>query len=153
MLLQLFGMRSFATLYCLLTFSTTFGTYALATRLVGSSSYALLRLCVLTCHWHMHWQVPHGLRHCVTQAGGLYQWRARLHGDTENLCFGADCFRLTFLIAAALELGVMCLSFVLYCRTRSLYHRKVTRASALREAEGEVDDPTLPGREPSRVAP
>jgi hypothetical protein len=31
---ELFGMRNFATLYCLLQFGTTFGTYALATRLV-----------------------------------------------------------------------------------------------------------------------
>ena len=35
---QLFGMRSFATLYCLLQFSTTFGTYALATRLVSCAA-------------------------------------------------------------------------------------------------------------------
>ncbi|EIE19129.1 Nodulin-like-domain-containing protein [Coccomyxa subellipsoidea C-169] len=32
---ELFGMRNFATLYCLLQFGTTFGTYALATRLAG----------------------------------------------------------------------------------------------------------------------
>jgi hypothetical protein len=38
---QLFGMRSFATLYCLLQFSTTFGTYALATCLVRPSLEAL----------------------------------------------------------------------------------------------------------------
>lgn len=31
---ELFGMRSFASLYCLLQFATTFGTYAFATRLV-----------------------------------------------------------------------------------------------------------------------
>ena len=89
---------------------------------------------------------------CGMQAGGLYQWRARLHGDMDNVCYGADCFRLTFLIAAALELGVMCLSVVLYWRTRSLYCREVPHASALREAEGEVDDLTLPGQGPSRVA-
>lgn len=33
---ELFGMRNFATLYCLLQFGTTLGTYALATRLVCS---------------------------------------------------------------------------------------------------------------------
>ncbi|CAL8464603.1 g4138 [Coccomyxa elongata] len=32
---ELFGMRNFATLYCLLQFGTTLGTYALATRLAG----------------------------------------------------------------------------------------------------------------------
>ncbi|CAK0787583.1 hypothetical protein CVIRNUC_010805 [Coccomyxa viridis] len=32
---ELFGMRSFASLYCLLQFATTFGTYAFATRLAG----------------------------------------------------------------------------------------------------------------------
>ena len=31
---ELFGMCSFASLYCLLQFATTFGTYAFATRLV-----------------------------------------------------------------------------------------------------------------------
>lgn len=31
---ELFGMRRFATLYCLLQFATTFGTYTFATRLV-----------------------------------------------------------------------------------------------------------------------
>ncbi|KAK9904691.1 hypothetical protein WJX75_000633 [Coccomyxa subellipsoidea] len=66
---ELFGMRNFATLYCLLQFGTTFGTYALATRL----------------------------------AGGMYQVHAERHGDDGDVCIGADCFRLTFLIAAALE--------------------------------------------------
>ena len=46
--LQLFGMRSFATLYCLLTFSTTFGTYALATRLVRSA-FSLTALVICRC--------------------------------------------------------------------------------------------------------
>jgi hypothetical protein len=36
---ELFGMRSFATLYCLLQFATTFGTYALATRLVSDFAF------------------------------------------------------------------------------------------------------------------
>lgn len=34
---ELFGMRSFASLYCLLQFGTTFGTYAFATKLVRTS--------------------------------------------------------------------------------------------------------------------
>jgi hypothetical protein len=32
---ELFGMRNFASLYCVLQFATTFGTYALATRLAS----------------------------------------------------------------------------------------------------------------------
>ena len=89
----------------------------------------------------------------VLQAGGLYQWKARLHGDMENVCYGADCFRFTFLIAAAVELGAMCLSFILYCRTRSLYPRKPLPASGLQEVGGEVADLTSPGQQPSRIAP
>ena len=47
---ELFGMRSFASLYCLLQFATTFGTYAFATRLVRLRekdllSSALRRVC------------------------------------------------------------------------------------------------------------
>ena len=38
---ELFGMRRFATLYCLLQFATTFGTYVFATRLVRACSASL----------------------------------------------------------------------------------------------------------------
>ena len=45
---ELFGMRRFATLYCLLQFATTFGTYAFATRLVRGRSV------ILYCHVSLH---------------------------------------------------------------------------------------------------
>jgi len=41
---ELFGMCNFATLYCLLQFATTLGTYSLATRLVLSSACLLQEL-------------------------------------------------------------------------------------------------------------
>lgn len=41
---ELFGMRRFATLYCLLQFATTFGTYAFATRLVRACRVSLQSL-------------------------------------------------------------------------------------------------------------
>ena len=50
---ELFGMRSFASLYCLLQFATTFGTYAFATKLVrvGEDTYCLLPFPNLCSPW------------------------------------------------------------------------------------------------------
>jgi len=53
---ELFGMRRFATLYCLLQFGTTFGTYAFATRLVrvqhpDLTSLSLVIRLVTSDHW------------------------------------------------------------------------------------------------------
>ncbi|CAL5224648.1 g7366 [Coccomyxa viridis] len=87
---ELFGMRRFATLYCLLQFATTFGTYAFATRL----------------------------------AGGVYELHGRWHGDEGKQCYGADCYRSTFIVGACAEGAAMLLAIALYLRTRNLYARK-----------------------------
>lgn len=58
------------------------------------------------------------------QAGSIYQTHAARHGDDGDVCIGADCFRLTFLVAAALEVVAALLAVVLYCRTSNLYRAK-----------------------------
>ena len=45
---ELFGLRRFATLYCLLNYSTTLGAYLLATRLVRAPARLSFSLAVKT---------------------------------------------------------------------------------------------------------
>jgi hypothetical protein len=75
------------------------------------------------------------------QAGGVYQWRARLHGDAGDVCLGADCFRLTFLLGTAVELLAMLLALLLYHRTRTLYSSRGERGRALPQAQDECSAP------------
>ena len=46
---ELFGLRRFATLYCLLNYSTTLGAYLLATRLVRARAPHVVLLRLLRC--------------------------------------------------------------------------------------------------------
>ncbi|KAK9818151.1 hypothetical protein WJX72_007867 [[Myrmecia] bisecta] len=57
-------------------------------------------------------------------AGYLYQQSVTRHGDSDNICLGQDCFRLTFLIAAGLGLLSTLLATILLYRTRGLYRRE-----------------------------
>ena len=85
------------------------------------------------------------------QAGGVYQWRARQHGDAGDVCLGADCFRLTFLLGAAVELVAMLLALMLYHRTRKLYCRGMGGRAVPQAGEcGALadDDPRTDVREP-----
>lgn len=45
-------------------------------------------------------------------------YQAQIGPDGGNTCIGADCFRLTFFIAAGLELTGLAATFWLYRRTR-----------------------------------
>ena len=78
---ELFGMRRFATLYCLLQFATTFGTYAFATRLVRACcislqsplpAHVLLWPTVvrdmLSAHFLIFWGQSHALPCCHLQS-------------------------------------------------------------------------------------
>ena len=65
---ELFGMRRFATLYCLLQFATTFGTYAFATRLVRACCISLhcqFSLCTCRCMVSI---LPAHVLCCVSEA-------------------------------------------------------------------------------------
>ena len=53
----------------------------------------------------------------------LYQAAGRRHGDPGSTCLGPDCFRLAFLVMAALAAWATALSAWLLVRTRSRYRR------------------------------
>lgn len=57
-------------------------------------------------------------------AGALYDQKAEEHLKDPNVCIGADCFRDSFLIAAALQALSTVLAGVLYVRTQALYKRR-----------------------------
>lgn len=92
---ELFGLRRFATLYCLLNYSTTLGAYLLATRLVrtprrlscspplGLQASAGAVWCLIWCRWQATRGSPRRLG-CTTVPKGRYCYM--LAGSPPNIC-------------------------------------------------------------------
>ncbi|KAK9813424.1 hypothetical protein WJX73_007856 [Symbiochloris irregularis] len=67
-------------------------------------------------------------------AGTLYTRAGHAHGETE--CTGQDCFRLTFIVCAALGLVAILAAVLLWRRTQPLYDRVISVTKEERRRRG-----------------